>query len=54
MIGDRRHDLEAALANDISSMGVLWGYGTRNELAQLCPMFIAETPKDMEELIFHD
>lgn len=32
MIGDRRHDVEAANAKDIDSIGVLWGYGDRNEL----------------------
>lgn len=32
MIGDRRHDIEAAKAHDIDSIGVLWGYGDRKEL----------------------
>lgn len=32
MIGDRRHDVEAAKSHNIDSIGVLWGYGDRDEL----------------------
>ncbi|MBN1662447.1 MAG: HAD family hydrolase [Deltaproteobacteria bacterium] len=32
MIGDRRHDIIGAKANNIDGIGVLWGYGTREEL----------------------
>ena len=32
MVGDRRHDIIGARANNIRSVGVLWGYGTRDEL----------------------
>ena len=32
MIGDRRHDAEAARANSVAAIGVLWGYGSRDEL----------------------
>ena len=33
MIGDRHHDLRAARANGTRAVGVLWGYGSREELA---------------------
>jgi len=33
MIGDREQDMLAARANGVESVGVLWGYGTREELA---------------------
>ena len=33
MIGDRHHDIRAARANGVQAVGVLWGYGTREELA---------------------
>ena len=33
MVGDRAHDIRAARANGLSSVGVLWGYGSREELA---------------------
>ncbi len=32
MIGDREHDMIGAKENNISSFGVLWGYGTKDEL----------------------
>ena len=33
-IGDRKHDIEGAKDNDIDSIGVLFGYGSRKELEQ--------------------
>lgn len=33
MVGDRHHDVRAALANGTRAIGVLWGYGSREELA---------------------
>jgi len=34
MIGDRRHDIAGAAAVGMDSCGVLWGYGSRTELAE--------------------
>ena len=31
--GTRRYDIEGAAAEGIASIGVLWGYGSREELA---------------------
>ena len=33
MIGDRGHDVAGARANGVRAIGVLWGYGSREELA---------------------
>jgi phosphoglycolate phosphatase len=33
MVGDRHHDVRAAHANGTRAIGVLWGYGSREELA---------------------
>lgn len=33
MVGDRHHDIRAAHANATRAVGVLWGYGSRDELA---------------------
>lgn len=33
MVGDREHDIEGAAAHDIACLGVLWGFGSRDELA---------------------
>lgn len=32
MVGDRKHDVIAAAKNGIPTIGVLWGYGGREEL----------------------
>ncbi|HEX7815476.1 HAD hydrolase-like protein [Dyella sp.] len=32
MIGDRKYDIEGAIANQVHSIGVLWGFGDRTEL----------------------
>jgi phosphoglycolate phosphatase len=32
MVGDRKHDMIGAKANGVCGVGVLWGYGTRDEL----------------------
>ncbi|GAA0525200.1 phosphoglycolate phosphatase [Rhizomicrobium palustre] len=32
MVGDRRYDILGAKANDMRSLGALWGYGSRDEL----------------------
>lgn len=32
MIGDRKHDIEAANVHGVDSVGVLWGYGSLEEL----------------------
>ena len=42
MIGDRAHDLRAARMNGARCVGVLWGFGSREELAGADA--IAETP----------
>jgi phosphoglycolate phosphatase len=33
LVGDRHHDIEAARANGIDSIGVTWGFGTTEELS---------------------
>lgn len=47
MIGDRKHDIIGANANGIASIGVLYGYGSREELTEAGAAFIAETPADI-------
>jgi len=34
MIGDRLHDIRGAKLNGLRSAGVLWGYGSREELTE--------------------
>lgn len=50
MLGDRYHDIEAAKANALRSIGALWGYGGRDELAQAGADWIAARPEDVTAL----
>lgn len=45
MIGDREHDVRAARMNGARSLGVLWGYGSREELAHADAL--VATPAEM-------
>ncbi|GAA0771910.1 HAD family hydrolase [Roseibium denhamense] len=47
MIGDRKHDLIGANANEMAGIGVLWGYGDSKELSEEKPVFIAQHPEDI-------
>jgi len=45
MIGDRANDSRAARAHGVRSIGVLWGYGSREELAAADRLI--ETPEEL-------
>jgi phosphoglycolate phosphatase len=51
MVGDRLHDIEAAKANDLRSIGVLWGYGGREELERVGADRLAAAPADVVRLV---
>ncbi len=51
MIGDRKHDVEGGQAQNIPTLGVLWGYGSRDELEAAGAKWIAETIGEMAEII---
>lgn len=51
MIGDRMHDVEAAKAHGIDSIGVLYGYGTREELEEEGATHIARDANDLRALL---
>ena len=51
MIGDRRFDIEGALANHVRGIGVLWGFGSRAELEQAGAGAIAATPDELAGLL---
>jgi phosphoglycolate phosphatase len=51
MIGDRMHDMHAALHNDIRPIGVLWGYGSRDELLAAGADAVATVPPDVVRLV---
>jgi phosphoglycolate phosphatase len=47
MVGDRKHDIHAAQANAIRSVGVLWGYGGQAELQAAGADVLVATPGDI-------
>ena len=52
MIGDRSHDVVGAReAGDIPCIGVLYGYGSRQELEEAGAAAIAETPAALGKLL---
>ncbi|CAN7762387.1 HAD hydrolase-like protein [Caballeronia sp. LjRoot34] len=50
MIGDRAVDMLAAHENGITVVGVLWGYGSRAELAQQSPLRLLEAVDELKTL----
>ncbi len=51
MVGDRSHDVRAARMNGARSVGVLWGYGSREELAEARANALAAAPAELAEAI---
>ena len=51
MIGDRENDMEAASLLGTESIGVLYGYGSKEELANAGAIVFAETPMDICRII---
>ena len=47
MIGDRKHDIIGAKETGLDSIGVLYGYGTYDELKNAGATYIADTPADI-------
>lgn len=47
MIGDREHDIFGAKQNGLDSIGVLFGYGDREELEKAGATYIAATVEDI-------
>jgi len=50
MIGDREHDIHAAQKNHIKSIGVLWGFGSREELEKAKANHIVNTWAELLDL----
>ena len=47
MVGDRAVDIMAAKANDVRSIGVLWGYGSEAELTEAGADILCRTPSEL-------
>ncbi|MCR5675739.1 MAG: HAD hydrolase-like protein [Lachnospiraceae bacterium] len=51
MIGDRKYDILGAKKAGVASIGVVYGYGSREELMQAGADHLAATPEELTEVI---
>ena len=51
MIGDRHHDIDAATEVGTRGLGVLWGFGSHEELTSASAHAIARTPDDLLRIL---
>jgi phosphoglycolate phosphatase len=51
MVGDRDVDITSAHRNGLHACGVLWGFGSREELQAAAPRHLAEAPADLRRLL---
>ncbi len=51
MIGDRKHDIEAARAHGIDSIGVLWGYGSVEEFEDEGATHVVANVEELSKLL---
>ena len=52
MVGDRSHDMIGARSNGIDSIGVLYGYGLREELVENGATYVAESVDTLLHLLY--
>ncbi|WP_332302729.1 HAD hydrolase-like protein [Rhizobium sp. GR12] len=51
MVGDRRYDIIGAHANNLRGIGVLWGYGSREELERCGADALVDRPMALVDLL---
>lgn len=51
LIGDRHHDVSAAVGAGIHPVAVLWGYGSRPELEDAGALHFAERPDELVSIV---
>ena len=51
MVGDRDQDIEGAKKNDLSSAGVLWGYGSLEELQGAGADYLVSEPGELLSVV---
>ncbi len=54
MIGDKSHDIIGAKQNDIDSIGVLYGFGSREELCGASSNYIVEDFEEIEKILIEE
>ncbi|MCC6347620.1 MAG: HAD family hydrolase [Nitrospirales bacterium] len=51
-IGDMTHDMEAGKGAEVLTIGVTWGYQTREKLSSCTPDFLVDDREELKELLF--
>jgi phosphoglycolate phosphatase len=51
MVGDREHDVHGARTHGIDCIGVLWGYGSADELTAAGALQLVVTPRDLRDAL---
>jgi phosphoglycolate phosphatase len=51
MIGDRKHDIMGAKEAGIDSIGVLYGYGSEEEISNAGPTYAVKSVKELLDLL---
>ncbi|MEX2125401.1 MAG: HAD hydrolase-like protein [Woeseia sp.] len=51
MVGDRHHDVHGALRNRVLPAGVIWGYGSQEELCAAGAGRLFEEPGELAQLV---
>ncbi|AUA18790.1 HAD family hydrolase [Streptococcus suis] len=51
MIGDREHDIEGARMHQLPAIGVLYGYGSKQEFEKAGATMIVETVQDLKKVL---
>lgn len=54
MIGDRRQDVDGAHSTGIECMGILWGFGSAEELTEAGADYIARTPQEAADMLLKE
>ena len=52
MVGDTHFDIDGAVSCGVSSAGVLYGYGSRSELASAGADYLISEPEDLLQIVF--
>lgn len=53
MVGDRANDVHGAHRSGIKALGILWGYGSENELCGAGADFSAAAPHEVSEMLIN-
>lgn len=51
MIGDRNYDIIGAKENNLKSIGVTYGFGTREELEKAGADYIVENVEELKDIL---